>query len=63
MFLNKSKFILFLSVTIFFQSCSIVDDKVQRKRVLFNDDWKFINEDLIDAHLPSFDDDNWRELS
>ena len=46
MFLNKSKFILFLSVTIFFQSCSIVDDKVQRKGVLFNDDWKFINEDL-----------------
>ena len=31
MFLNKSKFILFLSVTIFFQSCSIVDDKVQEK--------------------------------
>jgi len=50
------------SIILVLTSCQPGDTDSTRLRLKFNENWKFINEDVTDAQSIDFDDSSWRSL-
>jgi beta-galactosidase len=57
----KPLFLLTTAISLFFVSCSVKTQKIERE-TNFNNNWQFIRADVASAEQFGFDDNDWRTL-